>query len=199
MSEISFNTSVLQDQLDRWQAGDRTAADELIRLVAARLESLARRMLKCFPNVQSIADKDDVLQSGIIRLLRTLQRLKPKNTRDFFNLAAVHIRRELLDLARKCRGKASIRLDSTWINESAIPDQKTTQNTSDWDQWVQFHEGVDRLPMEEREVVGLIFYHSWTHRSIAELLNVSERTIRRRWASACKNLQLLVGKGFFGS
>ncbi len=197
MSDPSFNTSILQDQLDRWQAGDRTAADELIRLVTARLDNLARRMLKSFPNVQSIADKDDVLQSSLLRLLRTLQRLRPKNTRDFFNLAAVHIRRELLDLARKCRGKATVQLIETWGEETPIPDQKTSKNSADWDRWVLFHEGVDRLPMEEREVMGLIFYHGWTHRSIAELLNVSERTIRRRWAATCKNLQTLIGKDFF--
>src|ERR1700677_4641357 len=105
MPDIKLNSIVLQDCLDRWRAGERAAADDLLRIVIVRLEKLARRMLRTFPNVRVLADTDNVLQNSLLRLLRTLQRLKPATTRDFFNLAAVHIRRELLDLARSARGK----------------------------------------------------------------------------------------------
>jgi RNA polymerase sigma factor (sigma-70 family) len=52
---------------------------------------------------------------------------------------------------------------------------------------------VDELPIEEREVVGLVFYHGWTQVRIAELFNVDERTIRRRWSNACERLRELIG------
>jgi RNA polymerase sigma factor (sigma-70 family) len=38
--------------------------------------------------------------------------------------------------------------------------------------------------VQEREVVGLIFYHGWTQAQTAELFGVDERTVRRRWRSA---------------
>src|SRR5580704_7430008 len=111
MPEPAFDSVNLRNYIARWQAGDRAAADELLRATSARLEKLARRMTRSFPNVRGQADTGDVLQNSLIRLLRTLQTLRPATTRDFFNLAAVHIRRELLDLARRCKGKAHVTLD----------------------------------------------------------------------------------------
>lgn len=57
------------------------------------------------------------------------------------------------------------------------------------DMWTAFHERVKQLPAEEREVVGLIFYHGWTQAQVAELLQVNERTIRRWWVAAQMKLQ----------
>jgi RNA polymerase sigma factor (sigma-70 family) len=51
---------------------------------------------------------------------------------------------------------------------------------------------VDNLPLEEREVVGLIYYHGWTQQQIAELFNVSVRTVRRRWDTARQRLRAML-------
>jgi DNA-directed RNA polymerase specialized sigma24 family protein len=42
-------------------------------------------------------------------------------------------------------------------------------------------------------VFSLSFYHAWTQQQIAELLGVTERTVRRRWQAACLELNRLVG------
>lgn len=195
MPDSAFNTALLQECLDRWQAGDRTAADELLRAVLARLEKLAGKMMRAFPNVRSLADTDDVLQNSLMRLFRTLRSLRPATPRDFFNLAAVHIRRELLDLARRARNRevGPLLLGSSG---SAMTPEPVAPATPDNDRWVRFHEAVDQLPVEEREVVGLVFYHGWTQAQIGELFKVDERTIRRRWASACQRLRDSVGADF---
>jgi RNA polymerase sigma-70 factor (ECF subfamily) len=194
MSEPNFDSVNLRNYVARWQAGDRAAADALLRATGTRLEKLARRMTRSFPNVRMQADTGDVLQSSLMRLLRTLRTLRPATTRDFFNLAAVHIRRELLDLARRCKGRAWLSLDLS--DDSAHPTRHAEPATTlpeDFDLWVRFHEAVDELPLEEREVVGLVFYHGWTQVRIAELFAVDERTIRRRWYNACERLKHLVG------
>jgi RNA polymerase sigma-70 factor (ECF subfamily) len=200
MPEPAFDSVNLQECITRWQAGDRTAADELIRATSTRLEKLARRMTRAFPNVRGQADTSDVLQNSLIRLLRTLQTLRPATTRDFFNLAAVHIRRELLDLARRCKGKSCVTLDAS--ADADRPPVRAVEpeaaGPEDFDLWVRFHEAVDALPVEEREVVGLVFYHGWTQARIAELFAVDERTIRRRWTSACGKLRELVGGDVLG-
>ncbi|MCI0702840.1 MAG: hypothetical protein L0241_17300, partial [Planctomycetia bacterium] len=69
MPETPFNSIQLQQYLDRWQAGDRAAADELLRATSTRLEKLARRMTRGFPNVRGQADTGDVLQNSLLRLL----------------------------------------------------------------------------------------------------------------------------------
>jgi DNA-directed RNA polymerase specialized sigma24 family protein len=43
-------------------------------------------------------------------------------------------------------------------------------------------------------VLGLVFYHGWTQAQIAELFQVDERTVRRRWQAACLRLNRLVGE-----
>lgn len=63
----------------------------------------------------------------------------------------------------------------------------------DLDLWCRFHEAVEQLPPEEREVMGLAFYHGWTQVQIAELFQVDERTVRRRWQAACLKLSKLLG------
>lgn len=190
MREPSFDSVNLQKYLDRWQAGDRAAADDLLRATGARLERLARRMTRAFPNVRGQADTGDVLQNSLIRLLRTLTTLRPSTTRDFFNLAAVHIRRELIDLARRCKTRTRFTLDTP---DDELDEPHSNAGAEDFDLWVRFHEAVDQLPVEEREVVGLVFYHGWTQVRIAELFSVDERTIRRRWSSACERLREIVG------
>jgi RNA polymerase sigma factor (sigma-70 family) len=197
MNDTAFNSVVLQEYLDRWQAGDRSAADALLQAAGGRLEKLARRMCRSFPNVREWAETGDVLQNSLIRLLRTLQSMRPKTTRDFFNLAAVHIRRELLDLARHFRVRNWVPLDkhvgSTDPRSGRPRTEPSTPQADDFDIWTRFHEAVDGLPTEEREMVGLVFYHGWTQAKIAELFGVDERTIRRRWATACEHLREMVG------
>jgi DNA-directed RNA polymerase specialized sigma24 family protein len=48
MPDSSLRTTRLHDWLQRMQAGDRMAAEELLRAVGDRLERLARRMLRDF-------------------------------------------------------------------------------------------------------------------------------------------------------
>ncbi|HSQ57813.1 MAG TPA: RNA polymerase sigma factor [Gemmata sp.] len=186
MNESPFDSDAMKSCIDGWQEGDRAAANELFRSTLDRLQNLAHRMCRSFPNVRTLADTDDVLQNSIMRLLRSLRKMRPSNVRSFFNLAAVHIRRELLDLARRCRGVKTVSLDVTdssnpHTRQLAAPDETGPET----DLWVEFHVAVDHLPLDEREIVGLKFYHGWTFKDIAELFQLDERTIRRRWKSIC--------------
>jgi RNA polymerase sigma-70 factor (ECF subfamily) len=50
--------------------------------------------------------------------------------------------------------------------------------------WGEFHEHVDKLPEEQKEVVNLLFYEGLTQEEASVILGVSERTIKRRWQEA---------------
>jgi RNA polymerase sigma-70 factor (ECF subfamily) len=192
----SFDTVQLHAYVERLQAGDRAAADDLLRHVCGQLERLARRMLRGFPNVRRRADTGDVLQSALMRLLHTLQATRPENTRHFMILAALHIRRELLDLARHFRNRLDCPRGAADEEDGEVAGEPADFNgapAGDLDLWSAFHEQVDLLPVEEREVVGLTFYHGWSQAQIAELFQVNERTIRRRWRSAALKLTAALG------
>ncbi len=184
----SFDSARMHGYLDRYRAGDREAANDLLLRVGGRLERLAGQMLKRFPNVKRWVDTDDVLQSSLLRLLRSLHALAPANTREFMSLAALHIRRELLDLARHFRRRAG-QFGAAGGGAAPVEELPSPEGPEDdLTLWVGFHEAVERLPAAEREVVGLTFYHGWSQADIADLFGVDERTVRRRWRSACEKL-----------
>ena len=175
--------------VDRFRAGDLKAADELLRAVNTRLEELSRRMLAGFPSVQRHAEWGDILQGASIRLLNSLRELRPATARDFFNLASMQIRRELLDLSRH----VSIRKLSTQPEDDSLEPLDPAPASDDLDLWSRFHEQVEKLPVEEREAIGLVFYHGKTRAEAAEILSVSERTVYRWWQSACERLKERLG------
>ena len=196
MPDNSLDTVQLQRCVERWQQGERSAVDELLRTIGNQLESLARRMLRGFPRVRSWAETGDVLQGSLLRLLNTLQSLRPHSTQHFFSLAALHVRRELLDLARHfaSRGERQVAGDSADGSSAGLAQAADPHSVSaeDLELWCRFHEQVDQLPTEEREVIGLVFYHGWTQVQVAELFQVDVRTVRNRWQSACRKLHTLL-------
>lgn len=187
-------TLQLNEWLDRWRAGDEQARDRLLEAAYPRLEVLGRKMLRAFPNVRPLNDTQDVVQNAAMRLLRSLRQVEPPpaTTRAFFNLAAMEIRRELLDLARSAR--AARRGGDRQVHNTSAEDGLTDNRDlpEDLERWEAFHEAVARLPAEEQEVMGLAFYHGWTQARIATFVQVSERTVARRWHSACLQLQTLL-------
>jgi RNA polymerase sigma-70 factor (ECF subfamily) len=193
MPESSANTTQLHRWLERVRAGDASARNELLRAVGARLERLVHKMLRRFPNVRRWADTQDVLQNSLLRLLHALERIEPPSMRDFYNLAACLIRAELVDLARHFaranrHEAAPAGLSAPGAGGLEPEPPAPTEDARELERWAQFHEACAELPAEEREVVGLIFYHGWTHAEAAELVGVSARTVQRRWRSALVQL-----------
>src|SRR5262249_6755003 len=191
MANASPVTAHVQACLDRLRAGDEAARGELLDGVCERLRNLARKMLKAYPNVHRWEQTDDVLQNASLRLLRTLQQLPIETSRDFFRLAALNIRRELLDLAKHHYGAhgqganhatASPDADTLVPGNEAVADP--AENPSRLAAWGEFHEQIAALPEEERETFDLLYYQGLTQAEAAELLGVTERTVKRRWQAA---------------
>jgi RNA polymerase sigma factor (sigma-70 family) len=186
----SSDTGQLLDQL---RAGDGEARSRLIAHACERLRCLARRMLKGYPGVQRWEQTDDVLQNALLRLCRALETVTPDSPRHFYNLAAQHVRWELIDLARHYLGPqgqgAKHHTDeagqapddpggalSGWPGEEGEPDSLEA--------WTAFHQWVEALPDEERDVFDLLWYEGLTQEEAAAVLKVSLRTVKRRWQSA---------------
>lgn len=189
--DVNLHTIQMQDYVQRWQSGDTKAAEDLYRAIADRMEHLARCMLRRYPNVRIWVETVDVLQGSVWRLLVTLRNLQPPSMRDFFNLAAAHVRRELLDLARRFAGKIPPGSGENLDDSRFHP--PLGESSDELELWSRFHEAVENLPVEEREVFSLAFYNGWSQKEVAEMLGISERTVRRRWAAACVVLARLVG------
>jgi len=185
-------TVQIQACIDRLQSGDAAARNELLKAAGDRLQRLAHKMVKSFPRVRRWDETDDVMQNAILRLCRTLQDVTPKTAQDFYRLAALNIRRELLDLAKHHYGPQGDGAHHATIHDDPkksgrlgpLDPSDTTHDPGSLASWSEFHEQVDALPDEEREVFDLLWYQGLTQAQAAEVLNTSERTVKRRWQAA---------------
>jgi RNA polymerase sigma factor (sigma-70 family) len=190
MPDSAGETSRLLDLL---RLGDEQAQSQLIAHACERLRRLTSRMLRNYPGVRRWEETDDVFQNAVIRLCRALEAIKPESTQHFYNLAALQIRRELIDLAYHHlgpqghgakhhtdeAGKAANGEDGTLNGLAAAADEPDSL-----EEWTAFHEKVETLPDEEQEVCGLLWYDGLTQQEAASVLKVSLRTVKRRWQSA---------------
>ncbi len=185
MGTTGGQASELDELLDRLRQGDPAARGEVIDRACERLRRLTRRMLRDYPGVRRWSETDDVLQGAMMRLHRSLSQVCPESTRRFFGLAAAQIRRELIDLARHHLGPeghgAHHHTDGGEAVERCV-DSKGGPNTLS--EWTSFHEQVDGLPEEQREVFDLLWYKGLTQPEAAEVLGISLATLKRRWQSA---------------
>jgi RNA polymerase sigma-70 factor (ECF subfamily) len=154
-------------------------------------------MLKGYPRLRRFEETDDIRQGALLRLHRALQAVRPATPRDFYRLATVQIRRELIDLARHYYGPAGHgrNLDPVAPNDSAPSGTPSILEQPDSSLepgrlavWTDFHRQVQELPAEEQEVFELIWYQGLKMTEAAEILGVSSRTITRRWQAACLQL-----------
>jgi RNA polymerase sigma factor (sigma-70 family) len=197
MDEAADPTVQLQIWLDRMQAGDLAARDELLGYACDRLRLLTRKMLKGFGRVKRWEETDDVFQNALLRLWTALRQVQPRSAQAFFGLAALQIRRELIDLARQYYGPEGAGAHHATLGKEGsaastpraeCEQQDTTYEPSRLAIWSEFHRQVDVLPAEEREVFDLVWYQGLSQPRAAALLGVSEATLKRRWWSARQRL-----------
>jgi RNA polymerase sigma factor (sigma-70 family) len=206
MGEVSGHTAVLGQWLERLRQGDEAASkqarSEVIHHACGRLEILTRRMLRHYPRLRRWEQTGDVLQNALLRLHRSLATVRPESAAAFYGLAAAHIRRELIDLARHHFGpEGAAGKHHTDGAEKASGDQPVANREdpggepATLQEWTEFHENVQRLPELERGVFDLLWYEGLTQGEAASVLGVTERTVKNRWRSAKLELQRLLGVG----
>ena len=173
----------------RVQDGDETARADLIAHTCRRLESLAHQFLRGYPTVARWEGTGDVLQAALLRLCKALDEVQLKSVRHFYRLAALQIRRELLDLTRHYSGPEG--MGTNHHTDRHDPEQGILAQQagpggepSSLSDWHDLHEAVEKLPDDEKETIDLLYYQGLTQKEAAELLDVDERTIRRRLQSA---------------
>jgi RNA polymerase sigma-70 factor (ECF subfamily) len=195
---MTHNRTVhLQNCLDRLHNGDEAARKELLEGTCERLTQLTRTMLRDYRRLKRWEETEDVLQNALVRLYRALQEVTPSSLRDFYRLATLQIRRELIDLSRRYYGpQGRGRLHASNVEpENPLESQPPAYEQADSADgparlavWSEFHRQVEALPEEEREVFDLVWYQGLQHTEAASVLAVSARTVKRRWQSACLKL-----------
>jgi RNA polymerase sigma factor (sigma-70 family) len=192
----SDQATQLQQLLERLRQGDDSARRELLGCAYERLRLLAGKVLhQDFPRFENIHETGSVLDEVALRLLKALEQEPPGTVRGFFALAAKKTREVLLDLARRDQrrsGKAR--------REGVAPHADTSQSTCPYEaadsshdparlaQWTEFHQKVDELPQEQREIVDLYWYQGLTQTETALVLGITQKEVSRLWIKATRKL-----------
>jgi RNA polymerase sigma-70 factor (ECF subfamily) len=194
-------TAEIQKWLDRLRAGDDSARAELVNCAGRRLEWLTRKMLRNWERVHRWEQTADVMQNVLVRLYRALAETRPETPVEFFRLAALSVRRELRDLAKHYfgpRGEGTNHATPAWRAKATDKPMAWEFGDSDEDPvslaaWTEFHARVACLPADEREVFDLLWYQGRSRAEAAEMMGISQCTLKRRWAAARLRLHQILG------
>jgi RNA polymerase sigma-70 factor (ECF subfamily) len=174
-------TTVVQRYLDAL-AGE-TPADPIIRALldraVSRLETLCANMLfRSYPRLARPPlnlETAELLGAVVERLLKALREARPRDVRQFFNLANQHIRWELNDLARRLEEQPN----ALELREGLEPAAQSSGSALG-PEARRILEAIEGLPEDEREAFSLIRIQGLTQAEAAGLLGISSRTVQRR-------------------
>lgn len=184
---------VITEILAAHRRGDVTAIDSLVTHCQRRIEYIARKLLRRHPGLHRWEDTADVVQNSSVRLVSALRATQPASECHLLRLAALQVRREVIDLLRHYTGPNSpvARLETNAFREGGEvhmhierASAKDAETAASCERWSRFHEAVAELPDDARQVFELTWYLGIDQATIADLIGCSTRTVKRRWQDA---------------
>jgi len=179
-----------QDQVTKLlrqvERGQREVLQELFPLVYDELKAVARRHLAAEPDGHTL-DTTALVHESYFRLVRQ-EEVEWQSRAHFFAIAARAMRRILIDHARrrtaKRRGGTRSRVALDDLPNLAAPARPGADRLMDL---IALDDALNRLAdtnARGADVVVYRFFGGLTHRETAEVMGVSEITVRRTWNAA---------------
>lgn len=173
----------VQALLARWQAGSEAALVELLPMLYAELKVLARRQLRSEREDHTLQTTALVHEAYVRMVGQSPGRVE--TPRHFFAVAAKAMRQVLIDHARKVtaakRMDPANRISLDSLPESWWPHGQSASGLIDLDEALQALESVNE---RAARVVELTVFAGIDQLTIAELLEVSTKTVERDWKAA---------------
>jgi RNA polymerase sigma factor (sigma-70 family) len=190
----------LESTLERHRAGDPQAVEILMEFVERKVAAKVATLLPTYPCVARWDRPSDIRQDAAIKLLDSLTAVKPESVRHLLNLAALQVKRVLVDKVREHsrggRGLGNLEDVALWPDDRHPADEACCPMTGPGtlDQWQRFHACVDSLPELDREVFSMRWYLEEDEETIAKALGVSRSTVQRAYSRAKKVIQEKLGR-----
>lgn len=164
-----------RDLLAAWRAGDISARDRLITLFYPELRRAAAAMVRREPGLSM--STGDLIHETVARLIM-LNRIDWNDRAHFMALSARMMRRALLDHVRSRRRlkREHQKVELT----TAIADAPNVELE-------ELNGALERLTTidsERAEIVEMRYFGGMDIADIAQVLGMSESTVKRRWISA---------------
>ena len=166
--------------LQAWSDGDRAAGDRLFGIIYGELRRLARVQIHRSAMPVTI-QATEVIHEAYFRLAAQ-DATDWKNRAHFYAMAATVIRRVLLDYARHRLAGRRDRRQEVELDE-ALGQEVMTRDRAD--ELMQLTTALDELGADDprrARVVELRYFAGLNITEVAEVLKVSEPTVKRDWA-----------------
>jgi RNA polymerase sigma factor (TIGR02999 family) len=167
-----------------WRGGDANALDQLTPLVFAELRRLAQHYISG-EQAGHVLQPTALVNEAFLRLLEW----QPDQWNDrahFFGVSANLMRRVLVQYARENdaqkRGGNAIRVSLAIVDEAASGESlRLDDDIGALDEALC---QLEQLAPRQARVVELRFFTGLTLEEVAEVMNISESTVRREWRFA---------------
>lgn len=177
MSDIA---SEVTGMLLAWSAGEPGAEEGLFPLVYEELKGIARRYLRQ-ERAGHTLQPTALVNEAYLRLVDQT-RVTWQNRAQFYGVAATMMRRILVNharaLAAEKRGGGTRRLS---LSDVEISPAETAAELLALDEAL---ERLHQLDARKSRVVELLYFGGLENAEVAEVLGVSEKTVRRDWQTA---------------
>ncbi|MEM6646877.1 MAG: sigma-70 family RNA polymerase sigma factor [Bacteroidota bacterium] len=169
-------TQLLQDMKD----GNRAAVDALLPQVYEALQHLAHRQLQG-ERAGHTLNTTGLVHEAYLKLIG-IEQISWQNRAHFFSMAAISMRRILVNHAHKRRAlkRGGGQVAVTFQDDHVVGQLRD-------DELIALDEALERLAAwneRQSKVVTYRFFGGLTHEEVAEVLGVSVPTVRRDWRMA---------------
>jgi RNA polymerase sigma factor (TIGR02999 family) len=166
--------------------GDRDAVDRLFGIVYADLQAIAHRQLAAQRPGETL-DTTVLVHETYLKFVDR-SRVSPEDRRHFLATAARAMRQIIIDYARvRNAAKRDRRAPRVSVHEIDVLDVRQLSIDERAAELLGIHDALTKLAaLNARlaEVVELRFFGGFSIEEVAELLEVSPRTIKRDWETA---------------
>jgi len=175
-----LNVSDLTEILAQVERGEGEAAEQLLPLVYDELRKLAAHKMSIQPPGQTL-QATALVHEAYLRLVGNGEK-RWESRRHFFSAAAEAMRHILIDRARRrLRVRHGAQVERVELDKVQIAAPAQDEVV------IQLNEALEELQHlspEQAEIVKLRFFAGFTEPEIAEILNLSERSVQRQWSYA---------------
>lgn len=177
MSPLTPNSLTEKDLIDGCLKGDRTSQKDLFNMYAAKMLAVCRRYAR------HSAEAEDMCQEGFVRVFTSLDKYKNKGSFEGW-IRKIMVNTSLKKISKKSFQNEQIGIEDYQENESMISPEVFNKLSVD-----DLLRLVDELPDGYKIVFNLYAIEGYSHKEIAEVLQIEVSTSRSQLVKARRMLQ----------
>ncbi len=162
--------------LHQWQGGDAEAGEHLFEAAAKELRRIAAAIFRN-ERLGHTLQPTAIVNEAFVRLLG-LRDVEWQDREHFFSFAATSMRRVLVDHAR---ARSAAKRGGGWVRTELPRSAGVWTDPLDVLVLEDALQALQRVDPERTRLAVLRFYSGLDNHELAEVLGVTDRTVKRRW------------------